>query len=133
MRELIEKAISARKNAYAPYSKFHVGAALLTDSGKIYSAANVENASYPVGICAERTVMSYAVANGERHFKALALVGGLTDTITAYCTPCGMCRQFMSEFCGEDFQIILVKNLSDYKILSLKDLLPYTFDSDSLI
>lgn len=124
INELIEKAFEARENAYAPYSKFKVGAALLTANGKIYTGCNVENASYPVGICAERVAMSKAVADGEIKFAALAVVG----SSSSYCYPCGMCRQFMSEFCGEDFEIISLKSADDYKIIKMSELLPYTFD-----
>jgi len=124
INELIEKAFEARENAYAPYSKFKVGAALLTANGKIYTGCNVENASYPVGICAERVAMSKAVADGEIKFSSIAVVG----SSSSYCYPCGMCRQFMSEFCGEDFEIISLKSADDYKIIKMSELLPYTFD-----
>ena len=124
IEKLIEKAFEARENAYAPYSKFKVGAALLTANGKIYTGCNVENASYPVGICAERVAMSKAVADSEIKFSAIAVVG----SSSSYCYPCGMCRQFMSEFCGEDFEIISLKSADDYKIIKMSELLPYTFD-----
>ena len=122
--ELIEKALEAREKAYAPYSKFKVGAAVLTAGGKIYTGCNVENASYPVGICAERVAMSKAVADGEREFTVIAIVGSGEN----YCMPCGMCRQFMAEFCKEDFEIIVAKSVDDYKIMKMGELLPYTFD-----
>ena len=128
MKELIEKAFAAREKAYAPYSKFRVGAAVLTADGKIDTGCNVENASYPVGICAERVAMSKAVSDGEMKFKAIVIVGSGAD----YWTPCGMCRQFMAEFCKGDFKIISAKSPEDYKIFSLAELLPHTFDSDSL-
>ncbi len=122
--ELIEKALEAREKAYAPYSKFKVGAAVLTAGGKIYTGCNVENASYPVGICAERVAMSKAVADGEREFTVIAIVGSGEN----YCMPCGMCRQFMAEFCKEDFEIIVAKSVDDYKIMKIGEILPYTFD-----
>ena len=122
--ELIEKALEAREKAYAPYSKFKVGAAVLTAGGKIYTGCNVENASYPVGICAERVAMSKAVADGETEFTVIAIVGSGEN----YCMPCGMCRQFMAEFCKEDFEIIVAKGIDDYKIMKIGELLPYTFD-----
>ena len=122
--ELIEKALEAREKAYAPYSKFKVGAAVLTAGGKIYTGCNVENASYPVGICAERVAMSKAVADGETEFTVIAIVGSGEN----YCMPCGMCRQFMAEFCKEDFEIIVAKSVDDYKIMKMGELLPYTFD-----
>ena len=122
--ELIEKALEAREKAYAPYSKFKVGAAVLTAGGKIYTGCNVENASYPVGICAERVAISKAVADGETEFTVIAIVGSGEN----YCMPCGMCRQFMAEFCKEDFEIIVAKSVDDYKIMKMGELLPYTFD-----
>ena len=122
--ELIEKALEAREKAYAPYSKFKVGVAVLTAGGKIYTGCNVENVSYPVGICAERVAMSKAVADGETEFTVIAIVGSGEN----YCMPCGMCRQFMAEFCKEDFEIIVAKSVDDYKIMKMGELLPYTFD-----
>ena len=122
--ELIEKALEAREKAYAPYSKFKVGVAVLTAGGKIYTGCNVENASYPVGICAERVAISKAVADGETEFIVIAIVGSGEN----YCMPCGMCRQFMAEFCKEDFEIIVAKSVDDYKIMKMGELLPYTFD-----
>ena len=122
--ELIEKALEAREKAYAPYSKFKVGVAVLTAGGKIYTGCNVENASYPVGICAERVAMSKAVADGETEFTVIAIVGSGEN----YCMPCGMCRLFMAEFCKEDFEIIVAKSVDDYKIMKMGELLPYTFD-----
>ena len=122
--ELIEKALEAREKAYAPYSKFKVGAAVLTAGGKIYTGCNVENASYPVGICAERVAISKAVADGETEFTVIAIVGSGEN----YCMPCGMCRQFMAEFCKEDFEIIVAKSVDDYKIMKIGEILPYTFD-----
>ena len=122
--ELIEKALEAREKAYAPYSKFKVGAAVLTAGGKIYTGCNVENASYPVGICAERVAISKAVADGETEFIVIAIVGSGEN----YCMPSGMCRQFMAEFCKEDFEIIVAKSVDDYKIMKMGELLPYTFD-----
>lgn len=128
-QNLIEQALDVRKNAYAPYSKFYVGAALLADSGRIYTGANAENASYPVGICAERSAFAQALSVGERSFKMLAIAGGKINEypLKNYCSPCGMCRQFISEFCDEDFKIILAKSVNDYKIFRLSELLPYSF------
>ena len=127
INELIERAFGARENAYAPYSGFKVGAALLTENGKIYTGCNVENASYPVGICAERTAFSKAVSDGERKFSVIVIAG----SSSTYCYPCGMCRQFMAEFCGDDFEIISAKSTDDYRIIKMGELLPYTFDSSS--
>ena len=112
---LRQKAEEARKNAYCKYSGFAVGAALMTETGEIYTGCNIENASYPNGICAERTAFAKAISEGHRKFKAIAIISGEKP-----CFPCGMCRQFLSEFCGEDFEIIL----SD-KQYFLKELFPY--------
>ncbi len=131
INELIKSAVVARKNAYAPYSDFYVGAALLADSGKIYTGSNVENASYPVGICAERSAFAAALSAGERNFSAIALIGGKNGgRVEKFCYPCGMCRQFMSEFCKSDFRIISAKSEKEYEIYTLGELLPKCFDLD---
>ena len=96
--ELIEKAREARKRAYAPYSEFTVGAALLCRDGSIYTGCNIENASYGATICAERTAFFKAVSEGEGEFEAIAIVGAPVDKPADFCPPCGMCRQFMYEF-----------------------------------
>jgi len=120
---LLILAEQARKNAYCKYSGFAVGAALLTESGVIYTGCNIENSSYPVGICAERVAFGKALSDGHRKFRAIAIAGAPEqEQKTAFCPPCGMCRQFMSEFCQDDFEIIL----SD-KIYQMKDLLPVRF------
>ncbi|MCI6100185.1 MAG: cytidine deaminase [Veillonellaceae bacterium] len=123
--ELVQKAIEYRKHSYSPYSHFAVGAAVLTKSGKVFGGCNIENASYPVGICAERTAIVKAVSEGERDIVALAVVG---DTPGA-CSPCGMCRQFIGEF---KIPKIIMANLKDArKTVTLEELLPYAFtDSD---
>ena len=123
--ELVQKAIAYRKNAYHPYSKFGVGAAVLTKSGNVYGGCNIENASYPVGICAERTAIVKAVSEGERDIKALAVVA---DT-PGPCSPCGMCRQFIAEF--KIPKIIMANLHGARKTVTLEELLPYAFtDSD---
>ncbi len=107
---IIEKALEALKNAYAPYSGFKVGAALLCGNGNIYTGANIENASYSLTICAERTAFSKAILEGERDFKGMAVVSiDKTGSINYSCTPCGACLQFISEFCGQDFEIYTKK------------------------
>lgn len=129
-KNLIQSAKEERKNAYAPYSGFTVGAALLCNDGKIYTGCNVENASYPVGACAERTAVLKAVSDGEQSFCAIAIVGGNKDeqdVFSQYCTPCGMCRQLLSEFCNGDFIIISAISCEDYKIFTLNELLPFGF------
>ncbi len=132
IKQLISSACQVRQNSYSPYSHFCVGAALLTAKGKIYVGTNIENISYPVGICAERSAFAVALSNGERNFVALALVGGSQsekDIIKTFCTPCGMCRQFMAEFCGTDFPIITARSENDWKILTMKELLPHSFST----
>ena len=120
--ELIRCALAARRNAHAPYSKFLVGAALLTESGEIVSGCNVENASYGLTICAERVAFGTAVAAGQRHFQALAIAtsGGHP--------PCGACRQFAAEFC-DDLPILLIDSDQPSRIVAtnLRELLPGRF------
>ena len=129
MRELIQLAIEAQQKSYSPYSHFQVGAALLSKTGQVYTGCNIENASYTPTCCAERTAFSKAVSEGERAFQAIAIVGSLNGSDDReYCTPCGVCRQVMAEFCDlEDFQIIVAKNEEDYKVYTLKELLPLAF------
>ncbi len=124
-RKLIELALTARENAYAPYSGFKVGAALLSKKGNTYSGCNIENGAFPATNCAERTAIFSAVAAGEREFTAIAVVGG-EDKIEDFCPPCGVCRQVMSEFCGEDFKIYLF-NGKEIKVFTLGRLLPESF------
>lgn len=131
--QLIDIAKEARKNAYVPYSHFKVGAALLTKSGKVYSGGNIENASYPAGICAERVAISKAVSDGEMQFEKIAVVGAKEDIDNPkdICTPCGICRQVMAEFCDENFEIIL-NDGDKLKTYLLKELLPYSFTNNNL-
>lgn len=121
-QELLTHASAARKHAYAPYSEFRVGAALRTRSGKIYCGVNIENASYPMTNCAERSALFAAVSNGERKFVALAICGGRGDNIETPCFPCGACRQVLAEFCDADFPIILSNG-----VYTLGTLLPNGF------
>lgn len=127
VRQLVEKAIEMTKFSYAPYSNFTVGAALLTDEGEIYTGCNIENAAYGPSNCAERTAVFKAVSEGKKNFKAMAVVGGLNKKIEDYCSPCGVCRQVLAEFCDKDFKVIMAKSLDDIKILTLGDLLPESF------
>lgn len=130
-KDLISRAILARDRAYAPYSHFKVGASLLCANGKIYDGCNVENASYGATICAERGAFASAIANGERDFVAIAIVGGLNGT-SEPCFPCGICRQFMSELCGNEFEVVLCNGDSTH-VYKLDELLPYGFNKDSLV
>ena len=125
--KLIEKALDMLNYSYVPYSHFHVGAALLSKSGKIYGGCNIENASYSPTNCAERTAFFTAVSEGVKEFEAIAIVGGQDGVVTDYCPPCGVCRQVMREFCADDFKIILAKSPTDYKVFTLKEILPQSF------
>ncbi len=130
--ELLNKAIEARDGAYAPYSDFHVGAALLCKDGEIFTGANVENASYGGAICAERVAITAAVTNGHREFTAIAIVGApIGQAPTESCLPCGFCRQVMREFCSDDFEIIVADG-EGAKVFTLGELLPHSFSSDML-
>ncbi|MBR3819285.1 MAG: cytidine deaminase [Clostridia bacterium] len=129
-RELIKLALEARKMAYSPYSDFSVGAALLCKDGSVYTGCNIENSAFSPTNCAERTAFFKAVSEGKREFEKIAVVGGasLEDTPSNYCPPCGVCRQVMKEFCSADFEIIIAKNPDDFKILTLSEILPLSFD-----
>lgn len=129
--ELINIAVSAMKNAYAPYSDFKVGAALLTKDGRHFSGCNIENASYPAGICAERAAVSRAVSEGAADFVKIAIVGGKSGSITDFCTPCGICRQVLAEFCDRDFEIITYNGKQTEKH-TLGELLPLSFGRNNL-
>ena len=128
IRELIREAKEQMSLAYAPYSHFKVGAALLTKAGKIYTGCNIENAAYTPTNCAERTAFFKAVSEGEREFAAICIAGGMDGTITDYVAPCGVCRQVMREFCDpESFEILLARSVTDIRIIKLKDILPESF------
>lgn len=125
---LIDRAIEEMSYAYTPYSGFCVGAALLTESGEIYTGCNIENAAYTPTNCAERTAFFKAVSDGERHFAAICIVGGKGGKLADYTSPCGVCRQVMMEFCEpEQFKIILAISREEYRIYTLKELLPEGF------
>ena len=127
--ELISEAYKAKEYSYAPYSNFHVGAALCTDSGRIYHGCNIENAAYSPTNCAERTAFFKAVSEGERKFRGIAIVGDKEE----YLAPCGVCRQVMMEFCDpKEFQVILAKNPTDYKVYTLEELFPGAFSANDL-
>lgn len=128
-KELIKEALRYRENAYAPYSKFKVGAAVIMDDGKIYGGCNIENASYGATNCAERTAIFRAVAEGNKKLKAIALVGDLMR----YTEPCGICRQVIGEFADENTDIIVIKNENDYKIKKMEDILPGAFTKEDLL
>ena len=129
-KELMDLAISARENSYSKYSGFSVGAALLTQSGKIYLGCNIENASFSPTCCAERTAFFSAIAAGEREFSAIAVCGGKTGENRIKCMPCGVCRQVMSEFCSKDFTILL-EDGDNVVSMTLEELLPFSFNTES--
>ncbi len=134
IEEMIELAVKQLKYAYAPYSGFCVGAVLRTKSGRYYTGCNIENAAYTPTNCAERTAFFKAISEGERAFEAICIVGGKQGELTAYTAPCGVCRQVMMEFCNpEDFRIILAMGKENYKIYTLKELLPLGFGVDNLM
>ncbi len=133
--QLIENAIEARKMAYTPYSKYKVGAALLSSENKIIKGCNIENAAYGPTNCAERTAFFKAVSEGVKEFSAIAIVGGLeneTDLFSGYAFPCGVCRQVMREFCDSEFEIVVARSTDDYKVYTLGELLPESFGPDNL-
>ena len=128
---LVELAREAMTHAYAPYSHFQVGAALLTKDGRVYQGCNIENAAYGPTNCAERTAFFKAVYEGERDFAAIAIVGGLNGEVKGVAAPCGVCRQVMREFCGEDFPVHLWDG-REYHTLTLGELLPLGFTADDM-
>ena len=124
--KLIEVAKKYRENAYVPYSKFKVGAAVLTSSGKIFGGCNIENASYPVTNCAERTAIFKAVSEGEKNFDAIAVVADTEN----FCAPCGACRQVIAEF--KIPKIIMTNMKGDTKTVTLEEILPFAFSEKDL-
>ena len=125
---LVRAAFEVLPQAYVPYSHFHVGAALLCADGAVYTGVNIENASYPATNCAERTAIFKAVSEGKRDFKAIAVCGGMNGKAEDFCPPCGICRQVMREFCRpEEFKVLLAKSCSEYRELTLEELLPLSF------
>ena len=122
---LFNKAIEVRKNAYAKHTPYYVGAALLTKSGKIYTGCNIQNDGIN-SICAERVAFTKAISEGEKEFSAILVVGGPTLDTLERCLPCGICRQFMSEFVDEDFKVI-VGSPENFEEFGIKELLPLSF------
>ena len=125
--KLISLAVEAMDKAYAPYSGFQVGAALLCSDGTVFTGCNIENAAFSPTNCAERTAVFKAVSEGRKDFTAIAICGGKAGQITDLCPPCGVCRQVLSEFCKADLPIYLAHK-DGYQTLTLGDLLPYSFD-----
>ena len=131
-KELINMAVSAMKMAYAPYSGYKVGAAVLTKTDKIFTGCNIENASYSATVCAERTAVFKAVSEGEKEFKMLAVAGGKDGKISGAFPPCGVCRQVLAEFCEPDMPVLVATGETSFKRFTLKELLPFAFTPDNL-
>ena len=131
--DLIEQALKARRSAYAPYSGYKVGAALLCKDGSVYTGCNVENASYGAANCGERTAVFKAVSEGQREFTAIAITGGRDDGEMDFAYPCGICRQVLREFTDpERFTVLVGKSTEDYREMTLEALLPSSFGPDNL-
>lgn len=128
IQNLIKKAIEAKEYAYAPYSDFRVGAALLAANGKVYTGCNIENVSFGATNCAERTAVFKAVSEGVREFEAIAITGDNGD----YLPPCGICRQVLTEFGDDSMKVILANTVEDYRITTLGEMLPGAFCSKNL-
>ncbi len=129
-RLLAEKAVEMMKFSYAPYSHFHVGAALLAKNGTVFTGCNVENAAYGPSNCAERTAVFKAVSEGVREFEAIAIAGGADGIVKDFCSPCGVCRQVLAEFCSKDFKVIMINGKGELKTMTLGELLPESFSLD---
>lgn len=127
-QQLIKEAITARDQAYVPYSKFKVGAALITKSGKVYHGCNIENAAYSMTNCAERTAMFKAVSEGDKDFAAIAVVADTKGAVS----PCGACRQVIAEFCAPDMPVYLTNLQGDVQETTVSALLPGAFSTEDL-
>ncbi len=128
--KLFEKAVQAREAAYAPYSGYRVGAALLTEDGVVYTGCNIENASFGATVCAERVALFKAVSDGQKRFTAIAIAGG-RDRVEEI-TPCGICRQTLSEFCDSTLAVVLSDGKGGYTKTTLSALFPMGFDKHNL-
>jgi cytidine deaminase len=125
--ELYSLAVKAMEKSYSPYSSCKVGAALLTEDGKVYTGTNIENAAFSPTVCAERVAFFKAISEGEKKFLKIAVAGGKNGEINGIFAPCGVCRQVMREFCHDDFTLILGKSDTEFDVCTLKDLLPLSF------
>ena len=128
VQDLMKQAIEAREKSYSPYSKFKVGAAILTEDGTIYEGCNIENASYGLSMCAERTAIFKAVSEGSDSIETVVVVGDTEGPIS----PCGACRQVIAEFAGKDFTLILANLNGDTKVMTKEEMLPYGFSPKDL-
>ena len=127
-KDLVRQAIDAKSKALPLYSNFHVGAALITKGGKIYQGANIENSSYGLTICAERTAVFAAILDGEREFEAIAIAGDSDD----YISPCGACRQVLVELCGKGLQVFMVNSKGEFRQNTIEELIPFSFSKEFL-
>lgn len=127
-KELLKEAEKAREFAYAPYSNFQVGAALLTETGEVYRGCNIENAAYSLGNCAERTALFKALSKGESQFKMLAVTADSPRPIS----PCGACRQVIAELCPKDMLVIMANTKGEIQEVTIAELLPLAFSSEDL-
>ena len=128
---LMASAVAAREYSYSPYSGYRVGAALLGADGKVYTGCNIENAGYTPTNCAERTAVFKAVSEGVREFTAIAVVGGSGEALDTSCTPCGVCRQVLAEFCSSEMPVIL-GTPEEMRVMTLGELLPFAFTKKNL-
>lgn len=130
-KELMIKAAEARGRSYTPYSHYRVGAALLSRDGRVFTGCNIENATYTPTVCAERTAFFKAVSEGVTEFEKIAIVGGREGEVSEFCSPCGVCRQVMAEFCDENF-VVLLGNADKFSVYPLKEVLPFAFTKKEL-
>lgn len=128
IEELIQIALDNKENSYSPYSNFRVSAVVVTKNGEIYKGVNIENASYPATICAERSALAAAISEGARDFDTIVITGDSVDTY-----PCGVCRQFMAEVLDTDTKVVIANSPTDYKTYSMEDLLPHSFSKKDLL
>ncbi|MDE6425169.1 MAG: cytidine deaminase [Ruminococcus sp.] len=126
--EFFQMAVKASGKSYSPYSNFRVGVVLLTQDGQIFTGCNIENASYSMTICAERTAVFKAVSSGFTNFKAIAIAGSSGNDFSVPCVPCGACLQVLSEFCDDDFMIVLADGVH-----RLKEFLPQKFGRNNIL
>jgi len=133
-QKLMRTAMEYRKRSYSPYSGYQVGAALLSVDGEIFGGCNIENAAFSPTNCAERTALFKAVSEGKKDFKAIAVVGGKAGESLEFCTPCGVCRQALVEFCNpKEFVVYLGTGTDDYKGYLLEELLPFSFSPKNVL
>lgn len=130
-KRLMQSANAMRERAHVPYSHYRVGAVLVGKSGKEYTGCNLENAAFSPTICAERTAFAKAISEGEKEFSCIAIVGGREGEISPFCAPCGVCRQVMTEFCDENFELVL-GTPDNFKVYKFSDVMPFTFTSNEL-